>query len=380
MDFHEINPGICYLDHAKEATLSPLVKLAGWKAIQRPSFELTTMSEKTEIRRLFASLIGASSNDIAIMASTAFAISLAASNIARIKKDGGKIIMLQDEMCSEVYPWQKVVHDNPAFQLEIIPLADDLTTSVLNCLDETVAVVSIPNLHWSHGSLLDLEAISSKCGEYEVDLILDGTQSIGVTSMNVTQLKPTLVACSIQKWLRAPPGISLVYIDKRVRDTWQPLDQHGRGRDFGKADWNAYPDEMGPHGYPETFYPDARKFDSGGTISQILISMLLASLQEVCALDMDLVQAKLKILMQPLLDWANEKDVWVPRSHYFHLVGLKPRNITVEDMLTVCRHLEADGIYISVRNGAFRISPYVCNSKEDVQRLIDAFNKYLPFT
>jgi selenocysteine lyase/cysteine desulfurase len=82
-----------------------------------------------------------------------------------------------------------------------------------------------PAVHWSHGSLLDLEAISFKCGEYEVDLILDGTQSIGIASVNVMQLKPTLVACSIQKWLRAPPGISLVYIDKRVRDTWQPLDQ-----------------------------------------------------------------------------------------------------------------------------------------------------------
>jgi hypothetical protein len=89
---------------------------------------------------------------------------------------------------------------------------------------------------------------------------------------------------------------------------------------------------MGPHGYPETFFPDARKFDSGGTISPILISMLLASLQEVCALDMDLIQPTLKILMQPLLDWAIENDMWVPRSHHFHLVGLKPRNITVEDM------------------------------------------------
>jgi hypothetical protein len=38
MDFHEIDPAICYLDHAKEATLSPFVKLAGWKAIQRSSW------------------------------------------------------------------------------------------------------------------------------------------------------------------------------------------------------------------------------------------------------------------------------------------------------------------------------------------------------
>ena len=377
MDFQEVDTGVCYLNHAKEATLSPGVKLAGWKALQRPVWDDSSTADKLEIRRLFAKLIRASPDDVSIMASTAFAITLAAINIARAKKDGGKIVVLQDEMCSEVYPWQKVVEDNSGFQLDVVPLSDDMTGDILKRLDETFAVVSLPNLHWSHGSLLDLDIISSKCHELGADLILDGTQSIGIMSMDVTRLKPTLVACSIQKWLRAPPGLSLVYVDKSVRDSWQPLDQHGRGRDFGKVDWNAYPGEMGPQGYPENFFADARKFDSGGNTTQVLLSMLRASLEEVSILDVDETQARLRTLIQPLLDWAKGKDMWVPPSHAYHLVGLKPGNVSVEDMLTVCDQLQSDGIYVSVRNGVFRVSPYLTNVKEDIQRLIDGFEKYL---
>ncbi|KAI2488893.1 Aminotransferase class-V [Fragilaria crotonensis] len=378
MDFHEIDPGICYLDHAKEALLSPCVKLAGWKAIRTPPWECSSAGDKAEIRTRFAALIGASPDDIAIMASTAFAISLAAVNIANVRKDGGKIVLLQDEMCSEVYPWQKLVNDNPAFQLDVVDSSpDNFSNDVLNRLDKTVAVVAIPHLHWSHGALLDLDAISNKCDELDIDLILDGTQSIGIMSMNVTRLNPTMVACSIQKWLRAPPGMSLVYVNPRIRNSWQPLDQHGRGRDFGKTDWNAYPNEMGPHGYPEKFFPDARKFDSGGNMTQVLLSMLRASLEEVFALDTVDAQTKLKTLMHPLLDWAKRKEVFVPKNHAYHLVGLRPNNIMVEQMIDVCHRLESDGVFISVRNGYFRISPYVMNTTDDIQRLIDGFNKYL---
>jgi selenocysteine lyase/cysteine desulfurase len=51
--------------------------------------DLTTTGEKTEVRRLFASLIGASSDDIAIMASTAFAISLAGSKYRSYEEGWG---------------------------------------------------------------------------------------------------------------------------------------------------------------------------------------------------------------------------------------------------------------------------------------------------
>jgi selenocysteine lyase/cysteine desulfurase len=195
--------------------------------------------------------------------------------------------------------------------------------------------------------------------------------------MDVSRLQPTLVACSIQKWLRAPPGLSLVYIDKKFHDSWQPLDQHGRSRTG--TNWNARAGTMTPSGYPEKFLEDARKFDSGGHSSLILLSMLRTSLTEVAALDLENCQLQLKELMQPLLDWAVERDLWIPTHHAYHLIGLRPKHNTmsVDEMLLVCDQLQADGIFVSVRNSVFRISPYITNTPEDIQRLIDGFDKYV---
>ena len=99
---------------------------------------------------------------------------------------------------------------------------------------------------------------------------------------------------------------------------------------------------MGTHGYPEKFFPDARKFDSGGNMTQVLLSMLRVSLDEVCLLDAVDAQSKLKTLMEPILDWAKVNGMFVPRSHAYHLVGLKPSNIPVEDMIEVCRRLRSN--------------------------------------
>jgi selenocysteine lyase/cysteine desulfurase len=385
LEFDQVNTeGICYLNHAKEATLSPAARLAGWKALQTPAWEAADpLVLKSDIRKLFASLIGAAPEDIAIVASTAFAMTLAANNIARTHAKG-KIVVVQDQMCSQVYPWQKIVKDQPnKFELVVVEPSsenndDDFTKDILDCLDETVIVVAVSPLHWSHGALVDLDAISRKCQAETIHLIVDGTQSIGILPMDVTRLQPTLVACSIQKWLRAPPGLSLVYMNnKNVHDLWQPLDQHGRSRTGMLPNWNARAGTMTPDGYPDEFLEDARKFDSGGHTTTILLSMLRTSLTEVVASDLESCQLQLKELMKPLLDWAVERDLWMPTHHAYHLVGLRPKNLSVDEMLHICNQLEADGIFVSVRNSVFRISPYITNTPQDIQRLIDGFDKYI---
>lgn len=380
MEFQEANDGICYLNHAKEATLSSAVQLAGWKALQKPAWEHPDATTKPDIRRLFALLIGAAPEDIAIVASTALAMTLAATNIARTRSGGGKIVVVQDQMCSQVYPWQKLEKDDPTkFELVVVPPSEDTTNAILERLDETVVVVAVAPLHWSTGALVDLDAVSMKCQELDIQLIVDGTQSIGIMPMNVTSttFQPTFVACSIQKWLRSPPGLSLVYVNKTVQDSWQPLDQHGRSRGGLPPNWNAHAGTMTPHGYPDTFVTDARKLDSGGNMTLILLSMLRASMTEVATLDLESCQRQLKKLMQPLLDWAVAKGFSIPTAHGYHLVGLKPNSMSVEDMLRVCDHLEAEGVFITVRNSVFRISPYLTNTPNDIQRLIVSFEKHL---
>lgn len=194
--------------------------------------------------------------------------------------------------------------------------------------------------------------------------------------LSVKKIQPTFLACSVHKWLRSPAGASLVYVSEAAQKLWYPLDFHGRSRDLGGgSNWYATRNAMGPRGYPEKFVDDARKFDSGGKANPILLPMLRVALEGVAKLDLNKTQDTLKELMDPLLTWATDRGYCIaqyPRA--YHLVGVRPPERTPEEMLEIADALLKKGIYVAVRCGGFRFSPYLDTPPSHIQILIDALN------
>jgi selenocysteine lyase/cysteine desulfurase len=379
-----------YFNNAGQARLARVVEAAGMEAIRNQSrpHRNTGTEDQRRIRELFARLIDAEAKNIAIMPSTAFAITLAARNIVeeQLEWKSGKILVLQDQMCSAVYPWQDVCDRSKGqITLDIVPYPNDdsnWTEGVLDRIDRDGGVLAacLPPLHWSDGALVDLERIGGACRARGIPLVVDATQAVGALPCSVRSVRPAMLACSVHKWLRAPSGASLVYVAPELHSLWKPLDQHGRSRDVtGSTGWEASKNEMGPAGYPEKFFDDARKFDSGGKPHPIVLPMLRASLEQVVERNAEQIQNQLKSLTQPLVDWALSHGFRLaPGGHAFHLIGIRPPfHISPEQMTSVCSHLQERGIYIAVRCGAFRISPYVDNTQDDVERLIEALNEVL---
>lgn len=387
------DPKIVYLNNAGMARLHPDAQQAGIRAMVDPMHYNHDTEEVmvSSIRTHFATLIGVSSDTIAIMPSTAFALTLAAHNLeAQLasrnrnnnnNNSGGQILVLQDQMCSAVYPWQDVCdRSGGRLTLEIVPYPDSTTTTwtqrVLQRLEiGSVAVACLPPLHWSDGALLDLVRIGAVCRSRQIFLVVDATQGVGAMLLSVPQIRPSLLACSVHKWLRGPSGTALVYIDPALHESWSPLDQHGRGRDL-RGD----SDTMGPHGYPGKFFNDARKFDSGGKPNSILLPMLQAALEHVVALDRAELQKTLQEMMQPFLDWVRSSGKFtLPAAHVYHLIGIHPVDMTPDQMIGFCNRLQKEnGIYIAVRCGSFRISPYSDNTTSDIAALLEAFKNMTP--
>lgn len=64
-------------------------------------------------------------------------------------------------------------------------------------------------------------------------------------SCDVKRFQASMLACSVHKWLRGPPGMSLVYVSPELHDSWLPLDLHGRSRLFPEGMyWEAYRHEV----------------------------------------------------------------------------------------------------------------------------------------
>jgi selenocysteine lyase/cysteine desulfurase len=213
-----IDPSVHYFNNAAQAPLSQAVQKLGVELIRADPWSPIDDNHsgpysQAQIRNLFATLIDCEDDEnednpgsrIAMVPSTAFAVTLAARNILACRRKqqnnfaigggGGRILLLQDQFDSAVYPWQQVCDEsNGAVALEIVGHPDDedtndgdggdgpsgWTKAVLDTLegsaDDEIIAACLPPLHWSNGTLLDLEAIGAVCRERNIPLIVDATQ------------------------------------------------------------------------------------------------------------------------------------------------------------------------------------------------------------
>jgi len=105
-------------------------------------------------------MIQASSDDIAIVPSTSFSMTMFAINIYRGSSEGAKkVLILQDEMSSEVFAWQQSQPDaNLQVDFVIVPhptSEQGWTPLVMKYLKgHHVDVCCLPQVRWSEDRIL----------------------------------------------------------------------------------------------------------------------------------------------------------------------------------------------------------------------------------
>lgn len=106
----------------------------------------------------------------------------------------------------------------------------------------------------------------------------------------------------------------------------------------------------------------------------------LTGLELVAELNITEVQRNLKELTQPILDWVDGNGCFSvsPGQHAHHIIGIRPctKRMTPQDMVKIAKMLEQERIFIAVRCGAFRISPYTDTKSSDIKVLLEALDRY----
>lgn len=424
------NKGVVYFNNAGKVPLPPLVEAVGrrallgesrpWEEVKRrslsqssPSF-LSLQSTVQEVRNLFACLINAplGGHSIAICPSAGFAITMTARNAycTGILEPNDVVLVLQDGMSSEVYGWQDVadilvVELNGGDEDEDENNSEhynDWTKSILNAIRSSqrrVSVVCVPPLHWSDGSLIDLKAVGDACKKIDALFVVDATQAVGIAPISVQNIGCHVLVASVHKWLLGPRGTCLMYVDpKFVSDSrgdgdecdgdkkrgWLPLDQHERSRvAFQDERESAGKGRIGPSGYPEAFVSGTSRLDAGGGKNPILLPMVLEGLRIVLdGPDPKTSQAILRQITDRIVAGASKFGLGIrsgPRAG--HIIGLRPegatmrRIMTPDTMLHVAERLAGRNVFLAVRSGAFRISPYLNTTEDEVDQLLQALEE-----
>jgi selenocysteine lyase/cysteine desulfurase len=349
------------------ATLSPQlhrVRAAGEAALERRSRPWTItppdwFDHVERLRVLFARLVGADPDGIALVPATSYGFAVAARNL--VLGPGDRVLVLAEEYPSGVYTWQAVTR---AAGAEILTVhrepGQSWTDAVFASLDERVRVVSVPNVHWTDGALVDLDAVSARTHELGAHLVIDGSQSIGAMPFDVTRLRPDFVTTVGYKWLLGPLGLSYLYVDEQHRDG-VPIEQNWIAR-AGSEDFARLVD------YRDEYQPGARRFDVGQRTEFELLPLAVAALEQLDEWGVERIAAALADVTAAVANVAASLglDPMPSDRRGPHMLGVRlPEGVRA----TAVPALAAADCYAAVRGEMLRLAPHLNVTDADVERL-----------
>jgi selenocysteine lyase/cysteine desulfurase len=371
-DLFEIPEEIAYLNCAYMSPQLRPVREIGERAVARKSrpWEITPgdfFKDVEKTRTLFARLVGADAEGVALIPSVSYGIAVAAANVKVEPRKN--ILILEDQFPSNVYAWRELAARKGAKLVTVPRPADhDWTSAVLRQLHENTAVVAMPNCHWTDGSILDLARVGASAREAGAALVVDGIQSLGAHPFDVAEVGPDFLVASAYKWLLGPYGIGFMYVGEEYRDG-VPIEHNWINR-RGSEDFSGLVD------YEEVLQPGARRYDFGERSNFVLLPMANEALRQILDWGVENVSETIGRLTDLIEEEAKRHGIEaIPaKRRARHMVGLKLGSSAPEDLAT---RLAEKRIFVSVRGETVRVSPHLYNTAEDVERLFAALAEAL---
>src|SRR5262249_8310857 len=159
-DLFEIPQDVTYLNCANMSPQLRTVTQAGVAAVHSKASPWTLrvgdwFASTERLRTLFARIVNAEPDGVAIVPSVSYGISLAAANVPIAA--GQSIVLLDGEFPSNVYAWRELARRSAAVVRTVArPSGGDWTEPVVEAIDAGTAVIAVPNCHWTDGRFVDL--------------------------------------------------------------------------------------------------------------------------------------------------------------------------------------------------------------------------------
>ena len=348
------------------------------RAVYALAEEATELYEQT--RDKVADLINIKNRkEIIFVRGTTEAINLVAYAWGRDHlKESDIIVTTEYEHHSNIVPWQLLTKEKGA-KLEYIGMDDD-GELILDDLDKYLATGKVKLVTFSLvsnvlGTISDAEKIISKCKAAGVLTLIDGAQAVPHMRVDVEKLGCDFFAFSGHKML-GPTGIGILWVRTSVLETMNPF--HGGGDMIREV-----------HKYETTWNDLPYKFEAG-TPSIADVVGFGAAIDYLLKIGMDNIrQHEIE-----LTSYALEKLSSVKGLHIYGTRDISKRGGVISfNFADVHPHDVAqivDGEGIAIRSGhhcaqvlmerlnvaaTSRVSFYIYNTKEEIDKLINSLNK-----
>jgi len=210
---------------------------------------------------------------------------------------------------------------------------------------------------------------------------VDATQSV-VGGIDVNKVRPDFMIGSGYKWLLCPYGVTFLYAaphryDDSSAAAVETLEIHGwddpnTGR--GRAMWGLPGGESSSGILDVASSREARRFDMGESGNWAVLPGAVKALEQLN----EWTPSRISEYVSPLLTHAenNAKSRgWTfPSSRVEHMTGLRRASGQEWPNDLVERCWRNHNVHISVRGQSLRISPYLYNTHDDIDKLFEALD------
>jgi selenocysteine lyase/cysteine desulfurase len=350
-------PGVLYLDTAAHAPMLRSVRQAALDALDAgiAPWRLTDADWEASIgrvRAMAADCFDGDADSVALVPSAAYGIAVAARNLTLAR--GEAVLLTPGAFPSQALAWQRRSAEVGARIVVAEPLPGESTSdAVLRRLDHdaSIRVLSLAQVDWIDGSVLDLDAIAARAQVAGAALVLDLSQSLGASPARIAQWRPAFAVSVGSKWLLGPGGLSYLWCAAPWRDDGAPIEDHWLARD-PQAVWKTDLQHAPP------FRDGARRFDAGDVAGPQRLAMAEAGLQQIARWRVERIAPALCARAAALREalQAHGLSSWLPATSDAHVLGVRP---PPAQLTAVVQELEQAGVVLTVRRGCLRIAPHL---------------------
>ncbi len=368
-----VTDAVAYLNCASLGPRLHAVNAAGHATVERMAAPWKIQSadwfaDARSLRALFAFLIGAPADCVALVPSVSYGIAVAARNVPVAA--GDNIVVVDQEYPSNYYSWRRLAQERGAqMRTAAARTGGNLTDAIVSAIDRRTAVVAVASCRWTNGELIDLRQVGAAARRHEAALVVDASQSLGACPFDVAEIQPDFLVTVGYKWLLGPYGLGYLYVADRWHANGEPLEESWLNR-RGGDNFAALID------YTDAYQPGAQRFNQGESAQFYLLPMAVAALTQVA-------QWTPAYIQQQLSEWTRELssrlpalglETLAPNARVGHMIGLSARGTLPSDLVGA---LAAREVYVGARGNNIRVSPHLHSTAADLERLVAALQELL---
>ncbi|MGH7531184.1 MAG: aminotransferase class V-fold PLP-dependent enzyme [Gemmatimonadales bacterium] len=305
-----------------------------------------------ELRRRYASLIGAAPAEIALAPSISVALSAFAESLDYAGRP--RVVTTSLDFPTVAYQWLAKARRD--VELVIVDSPDGISVpaeAIARAVDQRTALVATSHVYFTSGAIQDLRAVADAAHARGALCLIDGYQSVGQIPVDVRAAGVDGLMAGGLKWLLGGPGIVFLYVREDVARRLEP----------GIAGWFGHRDQFAFDPRTLRRHDDARRFELG-TPALAAVYAQLGGLDYIGEIGVPAIRAATATLTEDLIARARAAG-FAPKVAGDPAARSAIVMLPVADPAAAVRHLAAGGIVADARPGHVRLSPFFYNVQDD---------------